>query len=94
MAEKRLLGAHHTMLESLKAAPSGNSAITAQKLNENQLKYLKSGVPRTKYVIRMYTRAGPAAAPRGMHAARVRVPARVRARRRGHISHHWDSDCL
>ena len=52
------------MPESLRAAPSVNSAITAQKLNENQLKYSTlSGVPRTRYtyMIRMYTRAGSAA---------------------------------
>ena len=59
------------MPETLRAAPSVNNAITAQKLNENQLKYL---IRRTSYqvlyMIRMYTRAGSAAAPRGMQSIR------------------------
>ena len=62
VAEKRLLGGHHTMPEPLGAAPSVNSAITAQKLNENQLKYLIRGTSVHRYMYRMYTRGGAAPA--------------------------------
>ena len=63
VAKKRPLGGHHTMLEPLGAAPSVNSAIMAQKFNENQLEYL---IRRTSYQVHDQnvhargTRRGPA----------------------------------
>ena len=68
------------MPETLRAAPSVNSAITTQKLNENQLKYL---IRRTSYQVHDQNvhargiRRGP--------ARHVRVPARVRAPPRTHF---------
>ena len=49
VAEKRLLEGHRTMLEPLGTGPRVNSAITAQKFNENQLK-----IPYLLYIVPGY----------------------------------------
>ena len=86
VAKKRPLDGHHTMLEPLGAAPSVNSAIVAQKFNENQLEYL---IRRTSYQVHDQNvhargiRRGPA---RHAFGAGPRAGPRARAPPRAHFA--------